>query len=68
MRGPSRPRPFGPKKVSSTRQIALPKELMVELGISSGDNVYLVAWNGRVLLVTEDALSVRLETLFTAGT
>lgn len=54
----------GPKHISSTRQIALPKALMDETGLSPGDAVYLLEWKGRILLVQGETIGPRLEDLF----
>jgi hypothetical protein len=62
--GPDHPRLYGPKRVPPNGQIALPKDLLDQSGIAPGGRVYLVAWRGRVQILTEDDLGERLKDLF----
>jgi hypothetical protein len=52
----STPRLFGPKRVPPNGQIQLPKELMEHAGIQPDANVYLIGWQGRVLVMREEEL------------
>lgn len=64
MKGPSQQRAYGPRRVSDSRQIALPKELMDEMGMEPGDGLFLLAWRGRLMLVEEAEVIGRLDDLF----
>jgi hypothetical protein len=58
------PRIYGPKRVPANRQVALPSDLMREVELIAGDEIYFLAWQGRVLIVRETEVAQRLEGLF----
>jgi bifunctional DNA-binding transcriptional regulator/antitoxin component of YhaV-PrlF toxin-antitoxin module len=57
-------RVYGPRRISEARQVALPKELMEEMGIEVGDSLFILAWREHLLLVREDEVARELDRLF----
>jgi bifunctional DNA-binding transcriptional regulator/antitoxin component of YhaV-PrlF toxin-antitoxin module len=54
------PLPFGPSRISSNRQVALPKELMQHSSLEPGDQVYFVPnddVSASVLLIPAEVMS-----------
>lgn len=64
MSQPSGPRLYGPKRIPQSRQVAIPKELMKEIGWTEGKELYFLAWKGRVLLVPDTELGQHIERLY----
>jgi AbrB family looped-hinge helix DNA binding protein len=52
--------PYGPRQITSNRQVAVPKELMDRAHIQPGDQVYL-QWNdqqpGTILIIPVEIMS-----------
>lgn len=61
---PRTPKIYGPKRIPPSGQIALPKELMRELDLGEGANVYLLVWQGRLLVLREADVGPSLESLW----
>jgi bifunctional DNA-binding transcriptional regulator/antitoxin component of YhaV-PrlF toxin-antitoxin module len=61
MRSPPEPHLHGPKKISDVRQIAIPKELMEDMGLKVGDPLFLLAWQGCILLLSEQSVIGELD-------
>ena len=57
------PKPYGPKRISRSRQITLPTELMKQRGLEIGDDIYLIDIGHQVLLIHESELRPLLRTL-----
>lgn len=52
--------PYGPRRVAAKNQISLPTELMVAIGVSIGENVFLMMnpdRPGTLVLLTQAAMT-----------
>jgi AbrB family looped-hinge helix DNA binding protein len=57
--------PYGPKRIPKNGQIAIPKELLAEVGLREGDEVHLMVRAGTILIVKSAEVARRMGGIYT---